>query len=596
MCILCHTLRLIERFGIVAGMGEQRTCQSCKIGFEIAPEDFEFYKNIKVSPPTFCPSCRMVRRMVWRNERGLYARKDSLGNDVVSVFAPDSPYVVYDRDYWWSDEWDPMDYGAEYDFSKPFFEQYNELLKRVPLVAIFNPNSVNSAYANHVTDLKDCYLTFSSAFCENVAYCDRSGYAKDSFDLFQADNCEHCYESVDCEESYKLLFSQNSSKCSDSMFLFDCRNCQDCFGCVGLRNKQYHIFNESYSKEEYEKKIKEFKIASHEGFQALKDKFREFSLRHPRRFARLSNVMNVSGDNISNAKNCHHCFDKRKEVEDTKFAIHAGFGEKNAYDVYGTGIVEWIYESVDSGVHGANMKFAVVVYGSHDVEYVYNCHGSSDLFGCVGLRKKKYCILNKQYSKEEYEELVPKIIEQMNEIPYVDARGIEYRYGEFFPSEISPFAYNETIAQDYVPLSKEGAQEKGFRWREPEKKSHQSTIAASELPDDIKEVDDSILKEVIGCADEGKCNHRCTSAFRLIPSELEFYKELGIPLPRLCPNCRYFERLSKRNPPKLWHRQCMCELEGHEHSDRCPNEFETSYAPEREEKVFCEGCYNQEVV
>ncbi|MBI4119570.1 MAG: hypothetical protein HY456_01835 [Parcubacteria group bacterium] len=29
--------------------------------------------------------------------------------------------------------------------------------------------------------------------------------------------------------------------------------------------------------------------------------------------------------------------------------------------------------------------------------------------------------------------------------------------------------------------------------------------------------------------------------------------------------------------------------------DHCPNEFETSYAPERSEIVYCEQCYNAEV-
>ena len=63
------------------------------------------------------------------------------------------------------------------------------------------------------------------------------------------------------------------------------------------------------------------------------------------------------------------------------------------------------------------------------------------------MRNNSYCILNKQYTKEEYEALVSKIIEQMNTMPYVDKNGVTYKYGEFFPIELSPFGYNETVAQ-----------------------------------------------------------------------------------------------------------------------------------------------------
>ena len=35
----------------------------------------------------------------------------------------------------------------------------------------------------------------------------------------------------------------------------------------------------------------------------------------------------------------------------------------------------------------------------------------------------------------------------------------------------------------------------------------------------------------------------------------------------------------------------------HSHGARhCPNEFETSYAPDRAEIVYCESCYQVEVV
>lgn len=204
--------------------------------------------------------------------------------------------------------------------------------------------------------------------------------------------------------------------------------------------------------------------------------------------------------------------------------------------------------------------------------------------------------------------MLPQIIKQMNERPYIDKKGRVYRYGEFFPIEISPFAYNETIAQEYFPLIKEEAIHKGYPWEESDANNYKITVMPENLPDNIKDVDDSILKEIIGCTHKGKCYHRCVGAFRLIPQELEFYRQLNLPLPRLCYNCRHYNRVAQRNSFKLWHRSCQCaglksengvyqNIVQHFHGkEKCPNQFKTSYNPERPEIVYCEQCYNAEVV
>ena len=236
------------------------------------------------------------------------------------------------------------------------------------------------------------------------------------------------------------------------------------------------------------------------------------------------------------------------------------------------------------------------------------------------MKKGQYCVFNKQYGEKEYEELVAKIIEQMNEMPYIskirnsksEIRNIEYKYGEFFPPEISPFAYNEVVAQEYFPVAEDKAIEEGFGWRKPDAKNYQITLAAENIPGKIADANDSILEQIIGCSHKGRCEHQCTTAFRLIPAELQFYKKAGIPIPRLCGNCRHCERLLRRNPVKLWHRSCMCNeatsdmkqetrkyknTSKHFHgAEYCLNEFETSYPPDSPYIVYCEQCYQTEVV
>jgi hypothetical protein len=224
----------------------------------------------------------------------------------------------------------------------------------------------------------------------------------------------------------------------------------------------------------------------------------------------------------------------------------------------------------------------------------------------VGLKSKSYCILNKEYGEKEYKEMLPKIIRHMKDMPYTDTNGQTYSFGDFFPPSFSHFAYNETAAQEYFPLTKEDALTQHRRWRDPEQKEYKIDIASDEIPERIADVSDDIVGKVIGCAHKGQCEESCTTAFKIIPSELQFYRNLNLPLPRFCPSCRHYQRFRKRNPLKLWMRICQCggkesgngtytNVAEHAHgADPCPNEFQTSYAPERAEIVYCETCYQQE--
>lgn len=152
-----------------------RNCNQCSTSFDITEQDRGFYRKMDVPEPTFCPACRREHLFVWRNQRNLYSRTcDKTGKQIISVFSPNSPYVVYDRDTWWGDGWDPLEYGQEFDFSKTFAEQYDTLLRRVPMVAIFNGNCENSQYCNHVGEMKDCYLALASWADQRVLYADMS--------------------------------------------------------------------------------------------------------------------------------------------------------------------------------------------------------------------------------------------------------------------------------------------------------------------------------------------------------------------------------------------------------------------------------------
>ena len=567
---------------------EKRNCQNCKKDFTIEPDDFSFYEKIKVPPPTFCPECRMIRRMTWRNERSLFHREcDFSGKKIITMFHPETNIKVYDHDIWWGDKWDPTEYGMDYDFSKPFFEQYKELLTKVPLANVGNTNCPSSPYGNHNADCKNCYLVYASYLNEDVMYSQGATSLKNCMDIYTLAKSEQCYEDVLCDSLYQVNFSFGSDQSINSSFLKECINCQECICCINLRNKKYHFLNKQYTKEEYLKIKESLDFGSYKILSDFKRQYKEFILKFPCKYAGIIKSTNCSGDCILNAKNVKYSFDIYGDMEDSKYVAH-GLGAKDSYDCYGFGGGAYLlYEGVDTGLKASNLYFSVLTHSCMNTYYTYMCYNSKNLFGCIGIRKGEYYILNKKYTKEEYESLIPKIKQQMINMPYVDKNGIVYKYGEFFPSEISPFAYNETIAQEYFPMKTEKIKDSGYLYRQPTKREYKVTIKSEDLPDHIKDVKDDIVNEIIACPNNGNELTLCTQAYRIIEDELTFLRKYNIALPRFCPNCRHYKRLSQRNPMKLWHRKCM--------KEGCNNEFETSYAPERPETVYCERCYQNEV-
>jgi len=569
---------------------ENKVCQNCKKDFIIEPEDFIFYEKIKVPPPTFCPECRLIRRLIMRDERVLYKRKcDMCGKDKIIVYPPDSQFKIYCRDCFHGDNWDAIDYGKDFDYSKTFFEQYIALYNSVPRVGVIKQGfSIDSEYTNRVTDLKNCYLIFAAANNIDCSYGFSYWDCNNSMDCLNIIKCEKCYWCNDCFNCNGLNFSRECQDCINSSFLMNCRNCQNCFGCVNLRNKNYYIFNKPYAKEDYLRIIESFNLQNKNSFGKIKDKVNAiFASSIVPAIVELKSV-DSSGNWIENSKNIKNSFGCNNVENGKNLFIINDSKDVMDFTYWGKGS-ELIYDTTSAGIQCSNLRFCNESWNQLiDSEYCHNCLSSSNLFGCVGLKNKKYCILNKQYTKENYEKLVSLIKKQMFEMPYIDKVGREIKYGEFFPCDMVPFAYNETIAQEYFPKTKEEVLKMGFRWKENDKKAHIPTVIGDQLTDNINEVNDSVLNEIIGCVHKGDCSHQCTEAFKITPDELQFYRINNIPLPEMCPNCRHYERLASRNPIKLWHRKCM--------RPSCNNEFETSYDPNRTEKVYCLECYRKEVI
>ncbi len=558
-----------------------KTCVKCDAMFEITKDELDIIdtispefngKKYSIPPPTHCPVCRSQRRLAFRHERGLHRRTcDHSGKSMVTTYSPDKPFTIYHSDAWWGDDWNGLDYGRDYDFSRPFFDQINDLWHEVPLIGLWLIESENSDYNTNCFQLKDCYMCANSDFGQNYIY----GYcverSKDVTDCAFLHECEVCYECVDCWQSYNCKFSQDLRNCSDCMFSSELTGCKYCFGCHGLRQKKYCIYNEEVGEVKWNKHMQD-QLETWDAIEEAKQTSRKLSLQIPKPALHMINCEDSVGDHLYNCRDVQDCFDVR-DGERMRYGAYNVMRSQHLIDSYAAGGIQWAYEYMGGGVSVSTVAFILnCANGLSDSYYcILGVNGSHHLFGCVSPKKQSYCILNKQYSEDQYNDLVPKIIEHMRSTG---------EWGEYFPSSISPYGYNEVLAQEKYPLAKEQALQEGFRWTDiPEKETHaERTIPAEKLPERIERIPDDVLNWAIVCKETG-------NPFKIQKQELNFYRSQNLPLPRIHPDRRHENRIALRNPQKLYSRTCQ----------KCQKAIQTTYSPDRPETVYCEKCYLETV-
>lgn len=548
--------------------------------FVITDEDQNFYKTIvpkfqnvqfAIPIPKICPEERKRRRLSWRNLRNLYRRKcDFCRQSIITTFSSKYTSPVYCNEDWWSDKWDPLDYGMDFHFEKPFFEQFYELMKCVPAPARNALLNENCEYINGAAKCKNCYLCFNMDYCEDCLYLTDAKNCKSCVDSYGLKGCELCYESLDLENCYHVLYSSRSTTCFDSCFLQDCKRCRYCIGCVNLVDKEYHVFNKKVLPAEFRAYTALFK--NRREVEKFRIEFTRFVLQFPKKFYYGHSNEDFSGNNIQHIKNSHECYDTF-ELENCKYCYYT-FNAHNCmdYDIFGDHS-QWIYNCVATGINCSNV---ICCYGNWNASsnnlYCYFVSGSSNNFGCIGLKQKQYCFLNKQYTRERYEDLVLRVIQHMQKIE---------EWGEYFPSKMSPFGYNETMAHQFLPLSKNEAFRSGYTWEDNFDSGPSIEVNDNQrifIPENIDDVDESFISHVFICKESLK-------PFKIIKQEFAFYKNMGIPLPEYAPEIRHQKRYATRLQPKLYLRHCA----------KCHQVIQTSYSPDRPEIVYCESCYLKEV-
>lgn len=480
--------------------------------------------------PTFAGTCfqippsalslqeRQQQRLLFRNNRTLHKSVCAkTWVSMISMYHPESGYTIYDQSVRRWDDWDAREYAQDFTKNKSFTEQFSILMKRVPRINLINTEHENSEYCNFSWRNKNCYMLDTSGYNENCFYGSRLFNSSSCIDCFWLNDCDLCYESWFCIQCFKCFRCFNVVNSSNCYACVDCFGCKDCFGCVGIENAQWMIYNIQYTKEEYEQLVNQEKTTLQH----------EPSLVFNKLDMSWSHMLQCEWSVWKYLQHCQTSIDcfASKNLEDCGWITNAS-DLQNCHDIDNNDRSQLNYQLV-WGESNYLCCFADICWFGKELWYCSLCMYCEHCFGCVGLKRQKYCIFNRQYKPEAYEKKVAEIIAHMQ---------TTWERWYFFHHSLSPFAYNETTAQDIYPLRKEGALSLGYTWSDRNESSSYTWATLSW--DELNELDihnDIILDSVISCSISWK-------VFRFVKKEVEIYKRLWILLPKYHSEVRYKKR------------------------------------------------------
>lgn len=274
-----------------------------------------------------------------------------------------------------------------------FFEDLLALRKSTPLVGSVRLKNINSDYTYNTDQCKNCYLIANAVGNEDCMY------GRDLYGNQNCVDCDHilkctlCYECLNSKECWNCTHLQDCANCADCDVGYYLKDCQNCIGCVDLRKKKFCIFNEQFSEEEFFRRKKTLTPSE------IEEKFEELEQKTPRVFAIQLNCENCIGESIFNSKNIYPGFDVNgcqdcmyiEETKDVKDSVDISFIEH----------AELCYECSCNYIM-YNCNFCFMCSNCTNLDYCELCFNCKDCFGCIGLNHKQHCILNRQYSREEY--------------------------------------------------------------------------------------------------------------------------------------------------------------------------------------------------
>lgn len=589
-------------------------CKYCLADFPLYSLEKEQYDKSGFKYPNSCPTCRFRLLYSFFNDKHLYNRKDKkTWKNIISILSDEYSWEVIEAnsyrnllvdDLWfnyWKEIWS--------DIFKDFLNLYNDFPKTSRLVFQWVENW---DYSSHVGTSKNLYLSYCVfSECEDIYYSLKITDSKNVFDSYAIASSSNVYSSRTIWTSHDVSFSRNSVDCSWLLFCSDMNNCKECIFCCNQVNKSYMVYNKQYSKEEYEKIKKGIyeKLLDYNQFLFLKQKFIEFLDENLIDWLiNMNNCQKVNGESIFFSYNCVNVFSWNGLSNCINVFVGWDFAEDKSEKIinsveFWTNCENTIW-SFSFGYNIYNVNFSWFIAISSNIDYCIDLEWCEDCLFCIWLRNKKYCILNKQYEKQDY-------FKKKQEI--IDTLKVSWKWWDFIPFEASPFPYNDTLTYDYFKVNKviysdlreeiidENAiwivrvfwndfisdaeldlwwKEKiKIKWRTKNKEinipENMEILNSNDIPS-IEEVWSDIVNKTIICEETGR-------PFRIIKQELDYLKKKWFPLPRIHQENRIDKMFSDRPTWQMYLWIC----------DKCNNETLSVFKNKPKFKVYCAECYKK---
>ncbi|MDA1038607.1 MAG: hypothetical protein O2877_02885 [bacterium] len=500
-----------------AALPGERVCDLTGEKWDVTEEELGWYRHFNVPPSKLSPVTRMKINTSFYNGFQWWNQKHpKTGKTIITGVHPSTGIKVLPDKEW--HEKDFSENGIEVDLNRSFFEQMRELQLRVPLPASRNIKEPENSISLASSGDRNSYFMVAT-ISENSLY---SVWCNKLSGVCEVNSCDNVSNSYHIGNSYNINncnFIDSSKDVISSDFIFFSSDLEFCFGASLQKHKRYLWFNEQLTKEEWEKRRAEVDLGSRKVLDENIAKFRKMMVEDtawPENFNET--VENCTGELIFESEDISEGYFVNTSKNGHWVAYLLSNCEGNAYMGGGKDSTNNYYSH--SPMMSSGCKFVHSCYSCQNVEYSMQCYNCEDLFGCVGLNRKRFCIFNKQYTEDEYYKKLDEVKTNMLE------RG---EYGDFFPLSFSPCYFFATPALAWL-IDEKDAEQLGAAMYDLDSMGARGDIDSnapmtdvSELPDHVKDFGEwsgKALKDKL----EGK-------RFAYIKPEITLYQKLNIAPP-----------------------------------------------------------------
>jgi|SRR5581483_117515 len=293
--------------------------------------------------------------------------------------------------------------------AQAFFNELQKIISSRPKYPTKVLYSENCEYGNELYFCKRVFWGFDDVKCTDCSYIYDSFLCAQCLDCDYAVESELCYESVDPFKCFNCNYIEYCANLQDSSYCYNCYPGKNLFGCVNLQNKSFCIFNRQLTEDEYKEKIKIYKTWAPERVLAEVEKLKKLYPIMPAVEAHNENT--IYGNYIHYDKNCYLCFDAAHDENGAY--LYDTFEANNTLDATYCGDHADLSYEVVSSARLFNCNYVYWSEKCQDSSYLFNCLNVKNSLGCVDLAHKQYCILNRQFSKEEYEKISAEILSEI---------------------------------------------------------------------------------------------------------------------------------------------------------------------------------------